>query len=251
MPDKQKPVHEVRVGSVKAAIWENPTENGARHNVTFERLYKSEDEWKQTQSFGRDDLLVLGVERYKIPWTQCDFHTEDDIQRLLALAAATSRQLEWTVLLGAWAGLRRIEIVNAKWEWFDFNPDQPVINVKAFPGFELKDKEDRTLPMHASIAAALQPHAQPEGFIFESHERNNGKSRYRYDPRSSLETALKRAGLSPEAPFHRLRDTFGSRLAQNGVEVIKISRWMGHSSVRMTEQRYIGLLSYDTDIDRI
>ena len=29
MPDKQKPVHEVRVGSVKAAIWENPTENGA------------------------------------------------------------------------------------------------------------------------------------------------------------------------------------------------------------------------------
>jgi len=59
MPDKQKPVHEVRVGSVKAAIWENPTDNGARHNVTFERLYKSDDEWKQTQSFGRDDLLVL------------------------------------------------------------------------------------------------------------------------------------------------------------------------------------------------
>lgn len=43
MPDKQKPVHEVRVGSVKAAIWENPTENGVRHNVTFERLYKSDD----------------------------------------------------------------------------------------------------------------------------------------------------------------------------------------------------------------
>ena len=59
MPDKQKPVHEVRVGSIKAAIWENPTESGARHNVTFERLYKSDDEWKQTQSFGRDDLLVL------------------------------------------------------------------------------------------------------------------------------------------------------------------------------------------------
>ena len=59
MPDKQKPVHEVRVGSVKAAIWENPPENGVRHNVTFERLYKSDDEWKQTQSFGRDDLLVL------------------------------------------------------------------------------------------------------------------------------------------------------------------------------------------------
>ena len=59
MSEKQKPAHEVRVGSVKAAIWENPTDNGVRHNVTFERLYKSDDEWKQTQSFGRDDLLVL------------------------------------------------------------------------------------------------------------------------------------------------------------------------------------------------
>ena len=59
MPDKAKPVHVVRIGSVKAAIWENQTENGARHNVTFERLYKSDEEWKQTQSFGRDDLLVL------------------------------------------------------------------------------------------------------------------------------------------------------------------------------------------------
>ncbi len=59
MPDKQKPVQEVRVGSVKAAIWENPTDSGVRHNVTFERIYKSDDEWKQTQSFGRDDLLVL------------------------------------------------------------------------------------------------------------------------------------------------------------------------------------------------
>ena len=59
MPDKQKPVHEVRVGGVKAAIWENPTDNGVRHNVTFERLYKSDDDWKQTQSSGRDDLLVL------------------------------------------------------------------------------------------------------------------------------------------------------------------------------------------------
>ena len=59
MPDKQKPVHQVRIGSVKAAIWVNSTESGVRHNVTFERLYKSDDEWKQTQSFGRDDLLVL------------------------------------------------------------------------------------------------------------------------------------------------------------------------------------------------
>lgn len=30
-----------------------------RHNVTFQCIYKDGDDWKTTQSFGRDDLLVL------------------------------------------------------------------------------------------------------------------------------------------------------------------------------------------------
>ena len=46
----QKPVDEIRIGRVKATIW---------HNVTFSRLYKDGDQWKSTQSFGRNDLLVL------------------------------------------------------------------------------------------------------------------------------------------------------------------------------------------------
>ena len=31
---KQKPVHEVRLGRIKAAIWANETDNGTRHNGT-------------------------------------------------------------------------------------------------------------------------------------------------------------------------------------------------------------------------
>ncbi len=56
---KLQPVHEVRLGAVKAAIWENETSVGTRHNVTVSRLYKDRDEWKQTESFGRDDLPLL------------------------------------------------------------------------------------------------------------------------------------------------------------------------------------------------
>ena len=37
---KLRPVHEVRVGRIRAAIWENDTQNGTRHNVTLSRLYK-------------------------------------------------------------------------------------------------------------------------------------------------------------------------------------------------------------------
>jgi hypothetical protein len=56
---KRKPVKEVRIGSVKAAVWKNDTEHGPRYNVTFDRLYRDGDEWKTSSSFGRDDLLVL------------------------------------------------------------------------------------------------------------------------------------------------------------------------------------------------
>jgi len=56
---KQKPAHEIRLGSIKATIWENETLNGTRHNVTLARLYKDGDEWKRSESFGRDDLPLV------------------------------------------------------------------------------------------------------------------------------------------------------------------------------------------------
>jgi hypothetical protein len=55
-----KPIHEVRLGAIKAAVWKNQTEAGVRHNVTFSRLYRQDDKWASTETFGRDDLLLLG-----------------------------------------------------------------------------------------------------------------------------------------------------------------------------------------------
>jgi hypothetical protein len=54
-----KPVHEIRLGAIKAAIWANDTQNGVRHNATFQRLYKDGDEWRTSDSFGRDDLPLV------------------------------------------------------------------------------------------------------------------------------------------------------------------------------------------------
>ena len=60
MAKPNKPVKEIRLGRIKAAIWENETANGSRHNVKVVRLYKDGEEWKDSDSFGRDDLLVVG-----------------------------------------------------------------------------------------------------------------------------------------------------------------------------------------------
>ena len=57
--DKNKPVQSLRYGALEAAIWANETPNGTLYNVTFARRYKDGEEWKSSDSFGRDDLLVL------------------------------------------------------------------------------------------------------------------------------------------------------------------------------------------------
>ena len=40
MNTKNKPVHDIRLGAIKAAIWANSTPKGIRHSVTLTRLYK-------------------------------------------------------------------------------------------------------------------------------------------------------------------------------------------------------------------
>jgi len=55
----RKPVHEIRFGLIKAAIWRNHTKSGDRHNVTVSRIYRNGDVWKESTHFGRDDLPLL------------------------------------------------------------------------------------------------------------------------------------------------------------------------------------------------
>lgn len=58
-PQKSRPVHTERIGTVGASIWANTATAGRTfYSVTFERTYRGEgDELKQANSFNHDDLL--------------------------------------------------------------------------------------------------------------------------------------------------------------------------------------------------
>jgi hypothetical protein len=57
---KDKPVHQVKFGLVKAAIWANETDKGVMYNVTFTRVYKDKsNEWAYTDSFNALDCLLV------------------------------------------------------------------------------------------------------------------------------------------------------------------------------------------------
>ena len=73
-PDGQgrgsKPVHEIRIASIRASIWANQSERGnAWYSVSITRLYRDGETWKDTTSFGRDDLpLVVKAAEMSYAW---------------------------------------------------------------------------------------------------------------------------------------------------------------------------------------
>ena len=59
-----RPVHEIRLGPIKAAIWSNSTKVGIRHSIKISRLYREDEEWKTSDTFGRDDLPLVASPAY-------------------------------------------------------------------------------------------------------------------------------------------------------------------------------------------
>jgi hypothetical protein len=70
--EKERPVQVIRFRNLRANIWANrPPSGDLAYDVTVDRLYREADqtdaqgqvtktgEWKQSQSFGKDDLLLL------------------------------------------------------------------------------------------------------------------------------------------------------------------------------------------------
>jgi hypothetical protein len=54
-------VKTLRLGRIKAAIWENESDKQKFYSVTFARGYMDEAKnWHDSDSFGRDDLLLVG-----------------------------------------------------------------------------------------------------------------------------------------------------------------------------------------------
>lgn len=57
---KREPIARLREGNVLASIWENQTEQGARHNVTLNRTYQDKDgKPQQTPHLGDCDMLSV------------------------------------------------------------------------------------------------------------------------------------------------------------------------------------------------
>jgi hypothetical protein len=56
---KAKPAHKLRSGALTVTIWKNDGDKGPWYSVTPSRSFKQGDDWKESDSYGYDDLLPL------------------------------------------------------------------------------------------------------------------------------------------------------------------------------------------------
>jgi integrase len=177
-------------------------------------------------------------------------YEEEEIQALLKACDGDERVLYLSYLL---TGLRDKEMRYLIWRDIDFRTQVIRVTGKPLYGFKPKNKEEREVPVPASLIAALKKYkatkkANPDGLVF-TNESGRPDKRHEF----KLKRIAFRAGMNcgqcvskhgnkcSEGPYcskfflHKFRHTFATRSLQDHVCDIKtLQNWMGHKDLAST-----------------
>jgi len=157
--------------------------------------------------------------------------TENEYYRLLNVLEDKTlpKWLKPIVEVALQTGLRQGNILNLKWS--QVNLFSRVITIEAI---SMKNKKNFRIPLTPKVVDILkefQKVKQIEGYVFH----DNGKRIYPKKLQRAFKKACKLAGIE-NFTFHDLRHDFASYLVQSGIDLHRISKWLGHSDTRMTEK---------------
>jgi integrase len=149
------------------------------------------------------------------------FLTREEYRRLLA---AADRHLRPIIEMAIATGLRSEELLTLNWRQVDL--DRQEVRLE-----ETKSKRPRVVPLSDRAVAILVANR----YIHDGpHVFTNPETGHRYKTlKRSFHTACRRAGIS-DLRFHDLRHTFASWAVQNGMDLYRLSRILGHSTLQMT-----------------
>ena len=191
------------------------------------------------------------------------FYDADEMERLFT--AVKGHRLELPVMLGAFYGLRREEVVGLKWDAIDFELGtltiKHTVTTVRIGGKAVTIEQDsaktksslRTLPLVAGFKEILQSLKQSQAV----NKKICGNAyNYEYDGYvlvNEIGERMKPAYITGEFPkllerqglrrirYHDLRHSCASLLLANGVPMKQIQEWMGHSDFSTTANIYAHL----------
>ena len=158
------------------------------------------------------------------------------------------------------AGLRQAEVLGLRWFEIDFQAGVLRVRHQLTRGdrttppraARLKTKAGiRDVILLADLATLLQTHLRaienehglprPDDFVFTTS--TGAPLNYRNVSTRGLDKAAEAANLNPagvaKLTFHDLRHTYGSHLAQSGLDPVGVQRQMGHARPSITMDLYV------------
>jgi len=194
---------------------------------TLSTCLKTAVEWDIIKSIPR-------IKRLRVTPNKFDYLTEDEADKILAQAEGQIREMIFFCLK---TGVRFGELIALDWNDIDFQEKQITIRRSIVRGImgSTKSNKIRYVPLISSVSDMLIKRAKGHGFVFTRHKTHFTQ----HYSCKKLYQAAKRAGLR-KIGWHKLRHTFASHLAQNGVAIQAIKELLGHSDITTT-MRYAHL----------
>jgi len=174
-------------------------------------------------------------ENVSIPQMPVLFFTKPDMNKLLSVI--TNPLLYDITLFALYTGMRIGEICSLE----TVNVSNKFILVTSSGEFTTKNKKFRII----SIADDLHP-------VLDKWKSKNEKYLFTYLTGRKInpdtislyfKRAVRLAKINNKYHFHCLRKTFGSWLLQGGAAISEISKLLGHSGIKVTENSYASLLN--------
>jgi integrase len=194
-------------------------------NRTLELLHKI-FKVAVTLGFLPDDAKnpAAGIDRFRETkrerWVK-----EDELRKLIdAIRAEENRYLEAAIWLFLLTGVRRNELLRAKWDQVDFNLKELYLP-------DTKSGRSHTVPLSAPAVQILSNMPKEEGNPYIVPGANEGDHFKNID--RAWDRIRTRAGL-PDVRLHDLRRTVGSWLAMDGASLLVIGKTLGHTTPSTT-----------------
>ncbi len=159
------------------------------------------------------------VKKFREPNAKERILTIVETERMLAEA---SEDLRPVLVVALNTGMRKSEILSLRWKDVDF--------VKGFIHIaDSKSGRSRDIPMNSPVFETLHDRSRAREFVFENPET---KART-LDVRTAFKGACRRAEIKG-VRFHDLRHTAASRMVEAGIDLVTVSKILGHASIQMT-----------------
>ena len=207
----------------------------------------------------RNIIPTNPVEQAERPKSQpfiASYYNAEEIKHLLDVSS--SDELHLVILLAAYYGLRRSEVLGLKWSAIDFSEKKIVIRHKVLEedgnpvGYDvMKTKSSyRTLPLLPQIEEELKKQLEYQkrmkdvfrkGYCtdYEEYVCTDALGRlYRPDYVTNHFLCLLKQNGMRRIRFHELRHSCASLLLAKKVPMRMIQDWLGHSDIQTTSNIY-------------